>query len=189
MKTNYYVDENEKEVVECFIYSVGIDNVKNGATCNTNTSDYYPFEYQYLKNVEDTSLIKYHITSAVRYSSNDSGVSDFNFNGDNSAMDIRGLTPYGIRREFTIANYDGYTTVDLTKVDQQFATLNNPEYDGVVNFNMNSNNIKELVKNIGLSNSEYDITVSFPASSKELKIPTAYCGLSLKLNVNFPSSP
>ena len=67
MKTNYYTDTNGDEVVECFIYSVGVDNVKKGGTCNTNTEDYHPFEYQYLKNVKDKSLIKYHITAAERY--------------------------------------------------------------------------------------------------------------------------
>lgn len=148
MQMKYYANEENKEVVECYLYSVGIDNVKNGGTCNKNTRDYYPFEYQYLKNVEDTSLIKYHITVAQRYSDTESF--------DEGGMDIRGLTPYGIRREFILANYDGYTEVELTKIDQQFATLDHPEYNGVVSFNMESNNIKDLVKTIGLSNAEYE---------------------------------
>ena len=148
MQMKYYENEDDKEVVECYLYSVGIDNVKNGGKCNKNTKDYYPFEYQYLKNVEDTSLIKYHITVAERYRDDETF--------DDGGMDIRGLTPYGIRREFILANYDGYTEVELTKIDQQFATYNHPEYDGVVDFNVNSNNIKDLVKNIGLSNAEYE---------------------------------
>ncbi len=148
MKTKYYENEKGKEVVETFIYSVGVDNKKVGKMYNKNTKDYYPFEYQYLMNVKDESLIKYHITSAKRY------WPDETF--DKGGMDIRGLTPYGIRREFTIANYDGYSTIDFTKIDQKFATYNHPEYKGSVYFNRNSDNIKKLVKNIGLSNSEYE---------------------------------
>jgi hypothetical protein len=156
MKTNYYTDTNGDEVVECFIYSVGVDNVKNGGDCNTNTEDYHPFEYQYLKNVKDKSLIKYHITAAKRYS--DDEVADLGF--DDGGMDIRGLTPYGSRREFTIINYDGYVNIDLTKIDQKFATLDNPTADGSVNFDIESANIQNLVENIGLSEEVYVSTDS-----------------------------
>ncbi|MBQ8845194.1 MAG: hypothetical protein IJ008_04205 [Clostridia bacterium] len=156
MKTNYYNDENGDEVVECFIYSVGVDNVENGGTCNTKESDYFPFEYQYLKNVKDKTLIKYHITVATRYADNDSVMEDFDFGEyNNSGMDIRGLNPYGVRREFTIINYDGYVNIDLTKIDQNFATLDNLIADGSVSFDISSLNIQRLVKNIGLSQEEY----------------------------------
>lgn len=156
MKMNYYTDSNGDEVVECFIYSVGVDNVKNGGTCNKNKSNYYPFEYQYLKNVKDKSLIKYHITAANRYSNNNPAMSEFDFgSSNNSGMDIRGLNPYGVRREFTILNYDGYTNIDLTKIDQRFATLDNQTADGSVNFDISNLNIQNLVNNIGLSHDEY----------------------------------
>ena len=125
MKINYYTDTNGDEVVECFIYSVGVDNVKATNICNTNNNDYYPFEYQYLKNVKDKTLIKYHITVAPRM-----------ING----MDIRGLYPYGVRREFTIVNYEGYTSIDVTKIDQP----------ANIAFDVNSNNIRILLGNIGL---------------------------------------
>lgn len=148
MKTNYYFDENGDEVVECYFYCVGVDNVVNALEYNSNPKDSYPLEYMYLKNVKDKSLIKYHFTVAKRYLG---GIGNPYY-----GYDLRGLTPYGIRREVLIANYDGYTQVDVTKIDQQFATLTNPEYDGIVNFNMNSNNIKELVNNIGLSREEYE---------------------------------
>ena len=151
MKTNYYTNTNGDEVVECFIYSVGVDNVGGGNTCNRNTDDYYPFEYQYLKNVKDKSLIKYHITAAERYRDDEVEYLGFNDGG----MDIRGLTPYGSRREFTIVNYDGYVNIDLTKIDQKFATLENPTADGAVNFDIGSDNIKNLIKTIGLSETEY----------------------------------
>lgn len=143
MKTNYYINADNDEVVECYIYSVGIDNVKNGV--NTNTKDYYPFEYQYLKNIKDKSLIKYHIT-----------VSDREY----KAMDIRGLNPYGVRREFLIVNYDGYTNIDVTEIDQRFANLANPSNNGSVSYDMNSDNIKLLVKNVGVSEEEYNSSTS-----------------------------
>ena len=147
MKTNYYFDENNDEVVECYIYSVGIDHVKNAGHYNDNANDYYPFEYQYLKNVKDKTLIKYHITVAERYRGDETF--------DEGGMDIRGLTPYGSRREFTIMNYDGYTDIDLTQIDQQFATINDPSLDGSVSFDMTEDNIKTLVSSIGLSEEEY----------------------------------
>lgn len=148
MKTNYYVDADNKEVVECYFYSVGVDHAKRGFYGNANKKDYYPFEYQYLKNVKDTSLIKYHITTANRYSSEESF--------DEGGMDIRGLTPYGIRREFIIADYDGYRDINVTEIDQKFATLDHPEYDGAVSFNLNDENIKLLVESVGLPNDKYE---------------------------------
>ena len=140
MKTNYYINEDNDEVVECYLYSVGVDHVKNGV--NTNTNDYYPFEYQYLKNVKDKSLIKYHIT-----------VSDREYRG---AMDIRGLNPYGVKREFLIVNYDGYTNIDVTEINQKFANLANPNNSGSVGYDMESDNVKLLVKNVGVSEEDYN---------------------------------
>ncbi|MDE7168138.1 MAG: hypothetical protein K2O28_04740 [Clostridia bacterium] len=153
MKINYLETETD-ELVECFIYSVGIDNVKRNTHYNSNTADYYPFEFQYLRNVKDKSMVKYHITVAERYRYDESF--------DEGGMDIRGLTPYGVRREFTVVNYDGYTDIDVTKIDQKFATLNAPENDGYVDFDVNSNNIKILTDAIGY-NEKYSNT-----SPKEL---------------------
>ena len=160
MKTNYYYDLNGDEVVECFIYSVGVDNSKDGNTFNDNEKDYYPFEYQYLKNVKDKELIKYHITAAQRYSVDTSVLSDFDFAGNNNAMDIRGINPYGVRREFFILNYDGYVDIDLTKIDQKFATLDNPTADGSIDFDISSSNIKFMVDTIGLSKENYESLTS-----------------------------
>ncbi|MDE7083544.1 MAG: hypothetical protein K2O89_07600 [Clostridia bacterium] len=141
MKINYLETETD-EIVECFIYSVGIDKVKNEYHYfNPNSADYYPFEYQYLRNVKDKSTVKYHVTVAERYSENESF--------DEGGMDIRGLTHYGVRREFTIVNYDGYTDIDVTKIDQKFTTLDAPENNGYADFDVNSNNIKILLEAIG----------------------------------------
>ena len=160
MKTNYYYDSNGDEVVECYFYSVGVDNSKDGNTFNANEKDYYPFEYQYLKNVKDKSLIKYHITAASRYRCDTPALSDFDFAGDNYTMDIRGLNPYGVRREFLIINYDGYVDIDLTKIDQKFATLDNPTADGSISFDISSSNIKFMVDTVGLNNEEYQASTS-----------------------------
>lgn len=157
MKTNYYVDENEKEVVECFIYSVGIDNVKNGATCNTNTSDYYPFEYQYLKNVKDTYMIKYHIAAAERYASNDPIFDTIGMDfgeENNSGMDISGNTPYGSHREFTILNYDGYSNIRLTDIEQHLPNgLENK--DSLTGLNLGDSNLEMLNSTVGLTEDEF----------------------------------
>ena len=149
MKINYLETEDD-EIVECFIYSVGIDRVKsNNGYYNKNTQDYYPFEFQYLRNVKDKSMVKYHITVANRYRDDDSF--------DEGGMDIRGLNPYGVRREFTIVNYDGYTDIDVTKIDQKFATLNHPEYNGKVDFDVKSNNIAILLDAIGYKEDVSDL--------------------------------
>ncbi len=155
MKINYY-KESDKEVVESSFYSVGIDNVLRSEKYNSDENDYYPFEYQYLKNVEDTYLVKYHITVAQRYSADE--VSGIDFGDDGSAMDIRGQTPYGIRREITVVNYAGYKNIEVTQIDQKFATINHPEYDGAVSFDVNSNNIKLLKDTIGLKDVATNIT-------------------------------
>lgn len=140
MKINYYYNKDNKEVVECYGYNVGIDNVKNAGTCNQNINDYYPFEYQYLKNVEDESLIKYHIVAAERFREDDSF--------DQGGMDIRGLYPYGSSREFLIINYDGYKEIATTRIDQKYnSSLDNK-------FSLNDTNIKYLAKSIGLDEDE-----------------------------------
>lgn len=133
MKINYYYNEDGDEVVDCSVYSVGVDHFDS--TYNDSSSDYYPFEYLYMQNVKDKSLIKYHITAAERTM---------------LGMDIRGLYPYGYRREFTLVNYAGYgsSDIEMLQVDQ---------YDNQpIDFDLNSNNIKRLIENIGLSQDKYD---------------------------------
>ncbi len=149
MKTNYLKTDTD-EIVECYIYSVGVDNVNppvpletdtSSGYYNENTKDYYPFEFQYLRNVKDKSMVKYHITTAQRYSANESF--------DEGGMDIRGLNPYGVRREFMIVNYDGYQDINVTEIDQKFATLSRPWDNGEVDFDVNDGNIQLLLDTIG----------------------------------------
>ncbi|MDE5756937.1 MAG: hypothetical protein K2I23_07600 [Clostridia bacterium] len=159
MKINYLETEKD-EIVECFIYSVGVDHVgsnnflelfnSSSGYYNDNVDDYYPFEFQYLRNVKDKSMVKYHITVANRYRDDESF--------DEGGMDIRGLNPYGVRREFTIVNYDGYTDIDVTKIDQKFATLDKPQNNGEVDFDVYSNNIKILLSTIGYKESIYGMS-------------------------------
>lgn len=121
MKINYYTDENEKEVVETFMYAVGVDNLPENRF-NPNPEDFYSFEYVYLKNVEDTYLVKYHIVSTPRL---------------NVGMDIFNKKEYGVYRDFMIINYDGYTNIDITRI-------NDSVIDGE-----NDTNIKLLLESIG----------------------------------------
>ena len=165
MKTNYFFDEENNEVVECYLYSVAVDHTgiekfsenfeefitgepQHTRHFNPNTSDYYPLEFQYLKNVKDKLLIKYHITVSQRYAGSESF--------DDGGQDLRGETPYGIRREFMIVNYGGYKDIDLTEIDQKFATLDHSEYNGAVDFDVSSDNIKLLVKQVGMKQSDIE---------------------------------
>lgn len=134
MKINYYFNEDGDEVVDCSIYAVGVDNHVSGGTCNENIEDYYPFEYIYLQNVKDKSLIKYHITAAERTI---------------QGMDIRGRYPYGYRREFTLVNYAGYesSNIEMLQIDQYSKRA--------VNFQLDSNNIMRLINNVGLSQEDH----------------------------------
>lgn len=159
MKTNYFTDENGDEVVEAYIYSVGVDHVKNSSKYNDNVSDYKPYEYQYLKNVKDKTLVTYHITAASRmgmYNNEEyfEGWREAPDGGDDG-MDVRGLTPYGVRREFRVVNYDGYSQIDMLDIDQQFATMVNPTATGAVSFDMNSDNIDILASSIGIKQEDY----------------------------------
>ncbi|MBQ9793107.1 MAG: hypothetical protein IJW32_05175 [Clostridia bacterium] len=161
MKTNYFTDENGDEVVEAYIYSVGVDHTRSRNNYyNDNTSDYKPYEYQYLKNVKDKTLVTYHITAATRMSMYNNeeyfeGWTEDSVAGDDG-MDVRGLTPYGARREFRVVNYDGYSQIDMLDIDQQFATMINPTATGEVSFDMDSNNIDILANTIGLKLEDYE---------------------------------
>lgn len=139
MKTNYTQTETD-EIVECFIYSVGIDHIDRFKSeydidyYNTNIEDYHPFEYQYLRNVKDKSMVKCHVTAAER---------------TKKGMDIRGLHPYGARREFMVVDYDGYQNIETTSVDQKFSTDNQSFDEKFVNLDVNGDNVKILLDAIG----------------------------------------
>ena len=154
MKTNFYLNDNDAEVVETSIYHFGVDNLIHS---NEEEKQYnkniiiYPYQYIYLKNVEDKSLLKYHI-KASKYYTNYELQELFSINVDDGARDIRGLTPYGYDRSFLIADYDGYNVVETTEINQEFETLTTPGCDGVVDFDMSSENIKTLVKEAGITN-------------------------------------
>ena len=91
---------------------------KNGY--NPNQSNYYPLEYQYLRNVKDKSLITYHITAAERATLLIGGPLFEGWTANpvpgshgDDGMDLRGLTPYGYMREFKVVDYDGYNQVKV----------------------------------------------------------------------------
>ncbi|MBQ8177669.1 MAG: hypothetical protein IJ033_00595 [Clostridia bacterium] len=150
MRINYFLNGDGDEVVECMIYTVGVDHYLQsqiGDGYNDNPQNYYPLEYIYLKNVKDKEFIKYHITAAPRYREEDSF--------DEGGMDIRGNTPYGIRREYMVANYDGYSKIDVLDVNQQFSSLDYPSANGSVFFDISSNNAKKFATCVGVSDEEY----------------------------------
>ena len=172
MKTSYFTDSNGDEVIECYVYAVGVDNVNNEIHYNhynPNQNDYFAYEYQYLRNVKDKSLITYHITAAERAS--------LIFNsplfegwtavekptGDiDDGMDLRGLTPYGYMREFKVVDYDGYNQVKVLNLVQKFQSFRestaNGEitlYDGSIPFDVNSNNVALLANAIGIETEDY----------------------------------
>ena len=172
MKTSYFTDSNGDEVIECYVYAVGVDNVNNEIHYNhynPNQNDYFAYEYQYLRNVKDKSLITYHITAAERAS--------LIFNsplfegwtavekpsGDiDDGMDLRGLTPYGYMREFQVVDYDGYNQVKVLNLVQKFQSFREPTangeitlYDGSIPFDVNSNNVALLANAIGIETEDY----------------------------------
>jgi|GEM_PF-2866141 len=151
MKVNYYFDENDCETMECYVYNVGVDHVKEMQSSDSysdNPENYHPLGYTYLKNVKDKEFIKYQIVASPRYKDSES----FGQGG----VDLRGNTPYGIRRQIMVANYDGYQDVDVLDVSQQFESLNYPTANGSINFDITSSNAKKFALNVGLSEQEYE---------------------------------
>ncbi len=101
MQVRYYFDELDREVVECYVYNV--------AEVNGNS---VPLSFQYLKNVKDTSLTLYNITTAERY----------NNKNDDDGWDIREKYPYGTTRDFVELNYDNEGQIQLLKISQILPT-------------------------------------------------------------------
>lgn len=172
MRTSYFTDSNGDEVIECYVYSVGVDNI-NGEihknSYNPNQADYHPFEYQYLRNVKDKSLITYHITAAERATLLSGGTLFEGWTANpvpgshgDDGMDLRGLTPYGVRREFKVVDYDGYNQVKVLNIDQKFQSFRNQTangeitlYDGSMPFEVDSDNVAILADAIGMKTEDY----------------------------------
>lgn len=158
MKINYSLVDGE-EVVECYIYRLGLTNAERtnaygGPHYTDDEKNYHPIEFIYLKNVKDKTMVKYRISATKKYRA------DQTF--DQGGYDFRGLHPYGFRREFTIVDYNGYTNIQTTKIEQLFNSIEYPDADGSVDFDVNSNNIQILLKSIGYNQDVSSLT------SKEL---------------------
>ena len=122
MQTKYYFDEQGREVVECFVYSVAIDK-ESGTEFNGNERDYKPLSIQYLKNVKDTSLTRYQIRMSEFYDSGNTSQPDGNPIG---GYDIRGLNPHGSRFDFVQMDYKDADDISLLRVTGEL-----PVPDGV----------------------------------------------------------
>lgn len=114
MQMKYYVDESGDEVVECFMYDVGVEKVKTGKY-NDDPNSYKPYEYLYLKNVKDKSLTKYHVVSAERYRDSDTF--------DEGGMDVSGDNPYGTKRDFLHMEYQNKDNIQILKVSEVLPTI------------------------------------------------------------------
>lgn len=113
MQMKYYTNEDGNEVVECFMYDVGVENTKNGY--NDDPNSYKPYEYLYLKNVKDKSLTKYHVVSAESYRE------DHTF--DEGGMDVSGDNPYGTKRDFLYMEYQDKDNIQILKVSEVLPTI------------------------------------------------------------------
>ena len=71
-------------------------------------------------------------------------------------MDLRGLTPYGVKREFTIVDYDGYDQISTLQIQQQFQSYRAQTATGDVSFDMEHKNIEILADAIGLNSEDYE---------------------------------
>lgn len=133
MRTNYYYDEEGRETVECFVYTVACDHVKmfspgSGKTMSYQSDEkyYYPVCVQYLKNVKDTSLTRYIIRYCERHSV------DFLKKEDNwvfgehenytAPYDITHRDSIGTCRSYLQLDYGGEENVRMLKVDQMTPT-------------------------------------------------------------------
>lgn len=169
MKTSYYVDENGDEIIEGSIYTVAIDNVDwYGYAYNDNSADYYPLEYLYFRNIEDKAFISYNINVAddMFLHSSFQGFDDWTPNKDDKdcdrGIDVRGFTPYGYTRTFSVCNYEGYKQIKKTTMKQTFSSFREPNADGTVKFavgdvpfTVDSENVALLADAIGISEEEY----------------------------------
>ncbi|MCL2630208.1 MAG: hypothetical protein FWD49_01630 [Firmicutes bacterium] len=120
----YYYDQLGREVVECHSYTVAVTNVNHVLALtsrgfNADKSQYKPVNYQYLKNVKDTSLTKYNITVADTIHS--SVAPAWFGKNDTAVYDFRGTNPYGTTAEFLELSYDS-GNINLLRVNQTFPT-------------------------------------------------------------------
>lgn len=129
MRTNYYYDEEDRETVECFVYTVACDHVKqfspgSGKTMQYQSKEkyYYPVCVQYLKNVKDTSLTRYIIeycegNSIDRLKKEDNWVFG-EHEHYSSSYDITHRDSIGTCRDYLQLDYGGEENVRMLKVDQ-----------------------------------------------------------------------
>ncbi|MDR0696513.1 MAG: hypothetical protein LBF68_03075 [Christensenellaceae bacterium] len=104
MQTRYYFDDQNREIVECFVYNVAVVNREN-----------IPIAFQYLKNVKDTSFTLYRMIIAESYN-------NVTLRSREGGRDIRGKYPYGTSREFIELNYANENEIQLLKIKQILAT-------------------------------------------------------------------
>jgi hypothetical protein len=128
MQTKYNIDEQNREVVECFLYDVA---EVNGESITLG--------FQYLKNVKDTSLTHYSVIVSERYK--DSEV------GDIGGSDIRGMYPYGTTRDFIELNYSNANDIQLLKISQILPTdvYKNPPTTDIAFYNLTEEGVQFLV--------------------------------------------
>ena len=117
MRTKYWYDDQGRETVECYVYTVAVDHVGDGGKTgkyNGDPDDYYPVSVQYLKNVKDTSLTKYSITLAERYREDESF--------DEGGYDISDSRPGGSTRNFVQLDYRDNNDIEMLRVSQASST-------------------------------------------------------------------
>jgi hypothetical protein len=128
MKTKYYFDEQNREVVECFVYNVAEVN-----------GEFIPTGFEYLKNVKDTSLTLYRVVIEESYNDNEVG--------DEGGLDIRGNYPYGTTRDFIELNYSNENDIQLLKISQILPTdvYKNPPTTDIAFYNLTEEGVQFLV--------------------------------------------
>lgn len=116
MRTRYYYDNNNNEVVECFIYNAVVTDVENKYVFySSNTDNYHPVAFQYLKNVRDNSLIKYNIVAE-----------EFGWGGDDEYRLLK-THPYGSNRSFVQLNYSDENNIQMLTLAQILPNKNSFE--------------------------------------------------------------
>ena len=112
MQMKYYVNEAGDEVVECFMFDVGVENSRRHY--NDDINSYKPYEYLYLKNVKDKSLTKYHVVSSERYRDDETF--------DEGGMDVTNNNPYGTSRDFLYMDYTDSDNMQILKISEVLPT-------------------------------------------------------------------
>jgi hypothetical protein len=108
----FYSDEDGNEVVECSVYMVGIDHYNRDS--KSKSYSFIPYEYLFLKNVENKSVTRYHIVATERYRPEDSF--------DDGGMDISHTTPYGTNRDFVNIEYVPNESLKMIRINQIMPT-------------------------------------------------------------------